>query len=217
VQDFMQGCMEDLKTRDVRGFQDTFCQRCKNPECVHAKWSKDKFSHRVAQQVDRLLHAPTVQQSDMPKYAQIADFLDASREALRLELSSRRNDWTVPEENPTILVPLGLHRPPEPDPEAVLMAETKAIAEAERPPPVVADEIPLPPPAPVNPATTPSTPVGNVPPPPPEGVMVGGGPPPPPRTVKPPDPVDTWEIKPTVQKVQKGARIQLGQPPDKKP
>lgn len=96
--DLLNECIADISPgdRDFTGFQTTFCARCRNTNCVHAKWSQDKFGARVNTQMDRLFHAPQADPKN-PKYAQIADFPSMLREAMRLELASQRKDWEIPE------------------------------------------------------------------------------------------------------------------------
>lgn len=79
-------------------FQQTFCQRCRNPDCDLAAWGTGLFDRRVATQAERLLNP---QQADprLPKYARIVEteFPSMMREAMMLEIADRRGDWEVPE------------------------------------------------------------------------------------------------------------------------
>src|SRR3990167_6826570 len=92
--DLLNECITDISpgNRDFPAFQNTFCSRCRNLSCVHAKWAKDKFGQRVGTQVERFFHTPQANPRD-PKYAQIADFHSLLREAMRLEIAEQRQDW----------------------------------------------------------------------------------------------------------------------------
>jgi hypothetical protein len=94
--DFFRECnTQGLAPKD---FEQTFCQRCRNPDCDLAAWGSSKFDQRVATQAERLLNP---QQADprLPKYARIvqADFQSMMREAMMLEIADQRGDWEVPE------------------------------------------------------------------------------------------------------------------------
>jgi len=94
--DFLAEC--NAQGVSPKEFRQTFCTRCRNPECQLAEWGTSLMDKRVVLQEQRLLHP---QQADprLPKYAHIqaADFQDMMREALRLEIADRRGDWEVPE------------------------------------------------------------------------------------------------------------------------
>lgn len=97
MKDLIDDCISDLgQKRDYKAFQAAFCDHCRNPNCIHAKWSKDKFADRVTKQPDRFFNLP---QTDFrnPKYAVLVDFTNMIREALRLEISDRKKDWSIPE------------------------------------------------------------------------------------------------------------------------
>ena len=98
--DLLEECITDLSapggSKDYPAFQATFCARCRNPGCAHAKWATDKFGARVQTQVDRFFGSPQADPND-PKYAQLKDFQDCMREAIRLEAADKAGDWEVPE------------------------------------------------------------------------------------------------------------------------
>jgi len=234
VNDFLNDCISDLGVKnDPRAFMETFCARCRNRECVNAKWAGDKFAARVATQPDRLFR-PNVADPANPKYARLADFVDNLREAMRLEIADRRKDWEIPEI--PILDGTERHAPPAttapldgaaralaqargrdlnlPDPWAESAKEF--VLETERLMPV--DDPPVVEPS-VEPSVEPPPTPMVVPPPPPRykappsvavgnapaksGVMIGGA--------KPAQaPADDWEPKKKVDTVQPGARIKLG-------
>jgi len=56
----------------VSDFEQTFCYRCKQPECARSSFGKDRFDQRVANWQDRLFtNVPRMNESD-PRYAPIA-------------------------------------------------------------------------------------------------------------------------------------------------
>lgn len=103
MKDLLRDCLADFEQKvnqktGPKEFTDTFCKRCRNPECVNAGWSKDAFSARVTTQVERLTN-PTQVDPHLPKYAQIvaAEFKDMIHKAYQLEVADRRGDWEVPQ------------------------------------------------------------------------------------------------------------------------
>lgn len=102
MNDYLEACVSDISgkgNKDYPAFKETFCKRCRNPNCQHAKWAADKFSARVHTQVDRFFNNPNLADQGVPKYAQIPDFTNMLKEAMRLEASDRRGDWSVPDEH----------------------------------------------------------------------------------------------------------------------
>lgn len=95
MNDLLSECMSDLKTKDTAAFTETFCARCRQQGCGRAKWSGDKFGVRVANQVDRLFHSEQADPTSS-RYEHLQDFKDMFTEAMRLEISDQRGDWSVP-------------------------------------------------------------------------------------------------------------------------
>jgi hypothetical protein len=207
MNDFLEACISDIGTKkDYPAFQSTFCNRCRNRECVHAKWAADKFAVRVAVQPDRMLHP---QQADPtnPKYAQLTDFVDNLREAMRLEIADRRRDWEVPE------IPILDGRDDMANPEVTRVVDNavRTLAQAKNPDCILPDLESKVPEKPVPPKTNQQTPVPKAPTKPgmgntpvKDGVMVGGG-----RKVQS-EPEDPWEPKKKIDIVESGAKITLG-------
>lgn len=97
--DFLRECNTgDLKI-DPKTFMETWCARCHRPECSLAAFAKtDPMAQRNATWRERFFGAVEADLS-IPKYAQIAklDFPNLLQKAMRLEISERRGDWSVPE------------------------------------------------------------------------------------------------------------------------
>jgi len=235
--DLLEECISDLSApgadRDYKAFQDTFCLRCRNSNCIHAKWVEDKFGARVATQPERFFN-PQFADGRLPKYADVVDFADRFREAMKLEIANKRGDWEVPEvpivdgkvESSAVSITDGVDdavrqlarskgkkEPTLPD---AREADTQEfIEETEK---IMGDENahceePEPEPAPA-PAEPPQLyPMGNTPAPA-EGLMVGGGPPPPASSTPAPS-EDDWTPKPRERKVQPGATIRMSEAPTK--
>ena len=97
--DLLRECNSgDLKT-DPKTFRDTWCARCSRQECDLARYAKnDPMAHRNATWRERFFGAPEADLT-IPKFARIAklDFPNLLQKAMKLEVSERRGDWSVPE------------------------------------------------------------------------------------------------------------------------
>lgn len=230
MQDYLQDCMEDFRRKAELNtpvapseFKELWCSKCQQ-QCVNARFG-DPLSQRVATQFDRLTR-PTQADPNLPKYAVLLakEWADMSREALKLEISSRRGDWEVPEIDITDGVPqVAARGSTEVVDEAV---RNLAKAQGKRTPnlPEIAsdkdefvkdaeallEELPKPepkkPPAPKHPKKDPAfrpAARGNAPD---QGGMIDGGPAP--KMVAP----DPWEAPPPKEdrKVKAGAVIKFG-------
>lgn len=204
-QDLLEGCISDISgpggKRDYKAFQETFCNRCRNPECVHARWATDKFSARVITQVDRIFNPSQVASIQDPKYAQIPDFINVLQEAIRLESADRLGDWSIPED------PVPFRPEPVQEVEDLVQEMEEVLPESEdieEPEPEEDEPEALPAPVPFE--TPPviaipqqkNTSVR-------DGIMIGGDPIPQKKPVAKDDP---WA--PTPRVVQPGAVIQMG-------
>lgn len=206
--DFLTQCMADLKTTEQDAFKATFCDRCRNTECQHAKWAGDKFAKRISSQEERLLNPKNQIAQAGTRYEEIKDFVDSTRQAIRLEIVNRRGDWAVPGEMAQLdPMPANFRtsapeppEPPAPVPEGKPEAPEEPPPEEATPEPEL-DERPLP----VLPPTR------NTPPPPPQGLVVGEGPVPVTKQAPPP-PKEDWTPKPSdnIRKVLPGAKIKMG-------
>lgn len=243
--DLLEECITDLSApgsdRDYKAFQDTFCLRCRNGGCIHAKWVSDQFTARVALQPNRFFN-PKFGDGQKPKYAEVIDFTDMFQEAMRLEIANKRGDWEIPEvpimdgqaENGAVSTTgvvddavralaksKGKKEPELPDPREAatedFVDETEEMmaeenSHCEEPPP------PAPPPAPEPAPSLPPDapyPMGNTPMPQ-GGLMVGGGPVPEPSPSGSTTQEDDWTPKPVERKIQPGATIRMSKPPGKK-
>ena len=237
--DLLEECITDLSapggSKDYPAFQATFCARCRNPGCAHAKWATDKFGARVQTQVDRFFGSPQADPND-PKYAQLKDFQDCMREAIRLEAADKAGDWEVPEVDisdgqtetaradttshvdaavRTLARVKGREEPELPDPLRAAVEdsadETETLMEQETP------EDTSPPPESEDPAPEPSQPrhfqgstvgPGNTPAPD-GGIIIGDGPPPEPKW-RPGEAKEDWTPKEKPKTVQPGATVKMG-------
>jgi len=131
-------------------FKQTFCGVCQNAGCKNSRTSGTKWANRMATQVELLLTNPKFADLDDPMFREIRslDFQDKVREALAIEVSSRKGDWSIPTETEVahlaaeltgMVPPAPMFFKPEPPP---------AAPEAPVLPPPPAPE---PPPAPVVP------------------------------------------------------------------
>jgi hypothetical protein len=202
-----------------RDFKETFCNRCRNQNCVNAGWASSTFDERVRTQVDRLLVNPLQARPEDSRFDPIRamHFVEV---AAAISIARRADPWAGP----------GVHLA-EPDPETVksqvVEDAVSRLAEARgkkpRAPTAIAIETEGPPePAPVAepeppPAPRPQ-PVANPPPLamintefPDEGVMIGGGPPPAKPSQSSPKEEDSWAPKPKQTVVPRGTKIRMGE------
>jgi len=80
-------------------FMHTFCRRCRNKECVNATWGLGRFDIRMMTQEDRLLINPNLVNDERPEFEHIQtmNFGNLLQKAMKLEISSQKNDWTIPD------------------------------------------------------------------------------------------------------------------------
>ena len=76
-------------------FRQMFCNVCLNQGCSNSKGTGSKWSRRMSTQEDRLLKNPMFAGSNAADAMGLPDFKDMMREALAIEISSKRNDWEV--------------------------------------------------------------------------------------------------------------------------
>lgn len=98
--DYWHDCFDPAAKVSPKEFEHLFCRVCRNQECTRSAGSKDRWLNRMTTQVDRLLVNPKFADPNDPQFRDIraTDFPSAVREAMRLEISDRRGDWSVPSE-----------------------------------------------------------------------------------------------------------------------
>jgi hypothetical protein len=127
-------------------FKQTFCDHCQNVECENSRVNQSKWAHRMATQADVLLNNPRFADMDDPMFRDIRtmNFEDRVREALAVEITTRKNDWSIPSETevaamalevmggPAFFVPKS--DPPEPPTNTpkVVVEDAPVEAESER-------------------------------------------------------------------------------------
>jgi hypothetical protein len=85
-------------------FERTFCNQCKNRQCVRADWAFSSWDKRILTQVDRLLTNPNiVLQSEASRWEGVSDF-EGFQEPQVIEV------WGVPEEQPQAPLIIGDER-----------------------------------------------------------------------------------------------------------
>lgn len=100
MNDLWNDCFDTKMGMSPDEFSRTFCRVCRNPGCSRSITQKLSWTERMATQMTRLFVDPKFADPNDPQYADIRkiDFPSAVREAMRLEISDRRGDWTVPTE-----------------------------------------------------------------------------------------------------------------------
>lgn len=105
--DYLRECNSgDIKT-DAKTFMQTWCVRCSRKECSLAGFAKnDLLAIRNATWRERFFGEGREADTTIPKFAQIAglDFPNMIQKAMKLEISERRGDWSVPDV-PTFIDP----------------------------------------------------------------------------------------------------------------
>lgn len=97
MKDLWDECFDPSMGMSPKVFENTFCKVCRNPTCSHLTQG-GAWTRRVATQMERLFTSPKFADPNDPRFADIAklDFPSAVQEAMRLTISDRRGDWSVP-------------------------------------------------------------------------------------------------------------------------
>lgn len=102
--DLLAGCLDDLRSKtdnpvSADDVEETFCNRCRNQDCVRAGQGQTKWLHRMETQYDRLFHSP-VADPDSPLARELAqqEFKDMTQKAMRIIVNAQKGDWSVPTE-----------------------------------------------------------------------------------------------------------------------
>jgi len=101
MSDYLAGCNSGNLRIDPKTFRQTWCVRCSRADCDLAEFAKnDPMAYRQATWQERFFD-PTQADLSIPKFAMISrlDFPDLLQKAMKLEISERRGDWSVPEIN----------------------------------------------------------------------------------------------------------------------
>ena len=95
-QDFLIEC--NSERLPAQEFMSVWCRRCRNSACRNANWGLSKWIARMNTQEDRLLKNPNFADEGDPQYQHIreVDFPDLLKQAIRLEIASKKNDWNIP-------------------------------------------------------------------------------------------------------------------------
>ena len=97
--DHLAECNSGKLRVDAKSFQQVWCVRCSRPDCDLAKYARDDpMAYRQATWRERYFGDNQADLS-VPQFARIAamDFPNLIQKAVRLEISARRGDWSVPE------------------------------------------------------------------------------------------------------------------------
>lgn len=98
--DFWNKCFDPKMGLTPNDFETTWCRICRNQECSRSRGSATSWIQRISTQEDRLLLNPKFADPSDPTFRDIrsVDFASAVMAAMRLEVSDRKKDWTVPTE-----------------------------------------------------------------------------------------------------------------------
>jgi hypothetical protein len=87
---------EHRRLKSPEDFRAEFCGACMNAGCRNSRSSESKWSRRIRTQEDRLLVNPRFADENAAQRLWIVDFEDTLRQALALEVSTQKGDWSVP-------------------------------------------------------------------------------------------------------------------------
>lgn len=102
--DLWNECFNPSMGMTPNDFERTFCRQCRNPTCDRSAGSGLRWLKRIMTQEERLLNNPKFADPNDPRFQEIrrVEFPSALKEAMKLEISERRGDWTVPTEADTL-------------------------------------------------------------------------------------------------------------------
>ena len=91
---------EHRRLKSPEEFRKQFCSTCLNAGCQNSKGSDTPWVQRMLTQEDRLLDNPVFapKEGALFRDLQARDFQSKVREALAIELSTKKGDWSVPTE-----------------------------------------------------------------------------------------------------------------------
>ena len=100
IPDLWDGCYDGKARQEMppEQFRKTFCNVCTNPGCRNSRGVGTLWAKRMMSQVDNLLDNPRFADPEDPQFKAIRamPFENMIRQALAIEISSRRGDWSVP-------------------------------------------------------------------------------------------------------------------------
>ena len=99
-QDLWLDCYDGNQRKMIspEDFRKNFCEACMNAGCVNSKGVGTSWVKRIATQEERLLINPNFADMNDPRWGGLAgnDFKNMIQEALAIEISTRRGDWSIP-------------------------------------------------------------------------------------------------------------------------
>jgi hypothetical protein len=84
---------EHRRIKSPEQFKNEFCSACMNVGCRNSRGAGTKWNQRIISQEDRLLNNPQFAPEDAAITLGLPDFKNMIQEALRVEISTQRNDW----------------------------------------------------------------------------------------------------------------------------
>lgn len=99
LQNFWEGCYEGHhRQKSPEEFKKQFCDRCMNVECTNSRGTGTAWSQRMSTQEDVLLRNPRFADKNDPRFRDLSgmNFQNMLQQALAIEISTKRGDWSVP-------------------------------------------------------------------------------------------------------------------------
>lgn len=126
--DLFDGCYdgEHRKLMAPEQFTQMFCSVCMNVGCRNSKGAGTRWNKRMMTQEDRLLNNPDFAPENTAMVMGLPDFKNMIQDALRIEISTQRNDWEpvsdadvgrAAAEMMGVLPPSGFQKEPDPTPD----------------------------------------------------------------------------------------------------
>lgn len=125
--DLFDGCYEgEHRQQSPEAFKKQFCDNCMNVGCRNSRGAGTRWNQRMMTQEDRLLINPQFAPDNAATVLGLPDFKNMIQEALRIEISTQRNDWEpvsdadvgrAAAEMLGMIPPSGFQKAPDPEPE----------------------------------------------------------------------------------------------------
>ena len=84
---------EHRSLKSPEQFKNEFCNACMNVGCRNSRGAGTKWNQRIISQEERLLNNPQFAPDNAAQVLGLPDFKNMIQEALRIEISTKRNDW----------------------------------------------------------------------------------------------------------------------------